>query len=158
MMFFTIMFTMMIAAILYTDQALDYATNKAARQIMIGTIQKGGVSQSSFRTQYVCGYLPAVINCNNVIVNVQTLPEGVQPAGYYSLVQSNKNGIIIPALTNNGASFSTGIQASYEYVEVVYPITFLPAFMNKIFGNGTTYNGSPAYLVVSTAAFRNEQY
>ena len=158
MLLCTILFIMVVAVIVYINQALDYATNKAARQVMIGTIEKGGVSQSNFRTQYVCNNLPLTINCDNVIVNLQTLPEAAQPAGYYNLVQPNKVGLIIPPLSNNGAQFSTGLQASYEYLEVVYPITFIPAFMNKILGNNATYNGSPAYLAISTAAFRNEQY
>ena len=154
----TIVFVMMLGILLYMNQALDFATSKAARQIMTGYVQKNGTSQSDFRTQLLCPYLPAVMICSDVIVNAQTLTEAAQPGGYYGLVNSTQTGMIIPSLSNSGAQFNVGIQASYVYLQVIYPITFLPKFMSRILANGSTYNGSPAYLAVSTAAFRNEQY
>ena len=66
--------------------------------------------------------------------------------------------MLIPTLSNGSAKFDVGIQASYVYLQVIYPITFLPRFLAGVLGNGATYNGSPAYLAVSTAAFKNEQY
>ena len=158
MLIITILFTMLAGLVLYMTQALDYATSKAARQIMTGAVQKAGVNQSDFRTQIVCSYLPTVMNCDDVIVNVQTLLEAAQPGGYYSFVQSNQQGLIIPTLSNASAKYDVGVQFSYEYVQIVYPITFLPRFIASILSQGATYNNVPAYIAVSTAAFRNEQY
>jgi hypothetical protein len=41
---------------------------------------------------------------------------------------------------------------------VIYPITFMPAAFASILDSSATFNGAPAYLTVSTAAFRNELY
>ena len=158
MLIVTILFTMLAGLILYMNQTLDYATSKAARQIMTGAVQKAGINQSDFRTQIVCSYLPTVMNCDDVIVNVQTLVEAAQPGGYYSFVQRNQQGLIIPPLSNGGAKYDVGVQSSYEYVQVIYPITFLPGLIASLLSRGATYNGVPAYIAVSTAAFRNEQY
>jgi len=157
MLICTILFIMMVGLILYMNQALDYATSKAARQVMTGSVQKNGTNQSDFRTQLLCPYLPTAMSCNNVIVNVQTLAEAAQPGGYYSFVRSDQRGLTIPTLANSGAQYNTGVQQSYVYIQVIYPITFLPGFLANMLG-GATYNGSPAYLAISTAAFRNEQY
>ncbi|MCX8252479.1 MAG: pilus assembly protein [Beijerinckiaceae bacterium] len=152
----TILFIMLVAVVLYFNQALDYATSKASRQIMVGAVQKSNVSQASFQS-LVCSFLPRAFNCSNVIVNVQTATEAAQPGGYYSYVTANQSGLIIPALSNSSAQFSPGTAGSYEYVQVIYPITFIPSLISQFLG-GATYQGSAAYLVVSTVAFRNEQY
>ena len=156
MLISAILFIMIVGVILYINQALDYATNKAARQIMVGNVQTSGMTQASFQ-QLVCSYLPATINCANVIVNVQTATEAAQPGGYYAYVTANQSGLVIPSLSNSSSQFSPGTAGSYEYVQVIYPITFIPGLFASILG-GATYQGSPAYLVVSTAAFRNEQF
>lgn len=153
----TIIFIMTIGLLLYTGQALDRATAVAARQIMTGSVQKQVLSQSAFLTSVVCPALPAVFTCSNVIVNVQTLQEAAQPNGYYTFANSNQTGLIIPTLSNTAAQFNPGTQGSYVYVQIIYPMTMLPSFMAGLFGSAT-YNGAPAYLNVSTAAFRNEQY
>ena len=153
----TIMFIMVVALILYEGEALDFATSKAARQIMTGQVQQNAVGQSGFRTAVLCPYLPAAMNCGNVIINVQTITEARQPGGYYTLVNASATALNMPALVVDSGSYSVGVQNSYEYVQVVYPVTFLPGFVVKMLG-GATYNGSPAFLLVSTAAFKNEQY
>ena len=93
-----------------------------------------------------------------MIVNIQTATEAAQPGGYYAYVTSNQSGLIIPTLSNASTQYSLGAQGSYEYLQVIYPITFMPTIFATMFGGGATYNGSPAFLAISTAAFRNEQY
>lgn len=158
MLIFSILFAMTVGLIVYFNQALDYATSKAARQIMIGAVQKNGTSQSDFRKKVVCPYLPATFNCDNVIVNVQTATRAAQPSGYYAFVKPDLSGLIIPTLSVDSAQYSVGVQGSYEYLQIVYPITFIPSAFASILGGSASFNGSPAYLVVSTAAFRNEQF
>ena len=162
MLIFLILFLMTAGFILYLNQALDYAASKAARQVMIGAVQKGNLSQSSFITTDLCPYLPAALSCANVIVNLQTATEAAQPAGYYTYLNnpssSNPSGLIIPTLSNASTQFLPGSQGSYEYLQVIYPITYFPSVFASMFSNGATYNGAPAYLAVSTAVFKNEQY
>ena len=157
MLLMTILFVLSAGLMLYLNQAMDYAAYKASRQIMVGNAQKAAATQSTFAATYVCPYLPAALSCSNLTVNVYTITEASQPAGYYTLVNSNQTSLVIPSLTGT-TNFSLGTQGSYEYVQLVYPITFLPAAFVALFGNSITYNGSQAALIVSTAAFRNEQY
>ena len=154
----SILFVMTVGLYLYLNQALDYATSKAARQIMIGAAQTAAVPQGAFAATYVCPYLPAAIPCANVLVNIQSATEAAQPGGYYVFVNSNQSGLIVPTLSTTAMNYSLGAQGSYEYLQVLFPLTFLPGFATNILSHGVTYNGSPAILIVSTAAFRNEQY
>ena len=154
---FTILFIMIVSLILYFQQALDRATTKAARQVMIGSVQKNSVSQANFQTQILCPYLPAAFNCGNVIVNLQTATEAAKPGGYYAFVNSGATSLVIPPLTNNASQYAPGLQQSYEYLQVIYPITFIPGAFASMLGQAT-FNGATAYLIVSTAAFKNEQY
>ncbi len=158
MLILSILFIMAIGVYLYFSQALDYATSKAARQIMIGAAQTAAVPQSTFASTYLCPYLPVALSCANVFVNVQTATEAAGPGGYYVYVTSSQSGLIIPPLSSSSMQYSLGAQGSYEYLQVLYPITFLPSFVTNLMSNGVVYNGAPAVLLVSTAAFRNEQY
>lgn len=158
MLIITIVFIMFAALIVYFNQALDFATQKAARQIMTGYVQTNSIGNTQFRTAVLCPLLPAALSCNNVIINVQTVTEASKPNGYYALVNGSATGLITPQLVVDQNSYSVGVQQSYEYIQVVYPLTFLPGFLANLMGTGTTYNGSAAFLIVSTAVFKNEQY
>ena len=154
----TVVFVMMIGLILFLNQALDHAADLAARQIMIGAVQKANMGQGAFRTAVVCPALPASINCDDVVVSVQTVARTGPSPGYYGFVKSDWSGLVVPALSNAGAQFDPGTQGAYVYLQIVYPVTILPGFMASLLGAGQTYKGAPAYLAMSTAAFRNEQY
>ena len=159
----TIVFVSFGGLLLYMSQALDRATTVAARQIMTGVVQGKAIgSASAFATSFVCPALPAAFTCSNVIVNVQKVNASdsayySSQSWYYTLVNSTQTSLI-PTLSNSATQFNPGVQTDYVYLQVIYPITFLPSFMTKLLSGGATYNGSPAYLAVSTAAFRNEQY
>jgi Flp pilus assembly protein TadG len=147
-----------VAFVLFLRFELDYATSKAARLIMNGTVQKTGYSADSFRTELLCTNLSVGIDCDKVIVNVKTATKSINPGGYYAFVTSDVSGLVIPALDGGSSSFDPGVQGSYIYVQVIYPITFLPNLILDFLSNGQVYKGDPAYLAISTAAFRNEQY
>ncbi|WP_342162350.1 TadE/TadG family type IV pilus assembly protein [Methylobacterium sp. SD21] len=153
----TTLFVMLVGAILYITQAIDYATNAAARDILTGAAQVSSVTASSF-TQSLCGRLPPGIKCANLVVNLYKIPQAVQPAGYYSYVKADMSGLKIPALTPGTGTFDLGTQGDFQYLQVIYPITFLPSGFASILSGGATFNGQAAYLAIATAAFRNEQY
>lgn len=153
-----IIFIMFIALTEFFNVQLDYAVQKSARQVMIGSVQTKAITKSQFRTNYVCATLPVVMSCNDVIVNLQTVTESTQPKGYYQFVNANTTAINVPQLSNASTTFSPGAQNDYEYLQVIYPVTYLPRFMNNIISGGAVYNGSPAFLLISTIAFRNESY
>ena len=150
----SIIFVMMVGLIIYLNLELDNATSRAARQVMVGKVQTQNVSQSDFRTKYVCAYLPSTMSCANIIVNLQTVTQAGSPSGYYAYVNSTTTALTLPTASS---AFSTGSQGSFEYLQVSYPVTFLPSFLANLLSNGT-FNGAPALLITSTAAFKNEQF
>src|ERR1700760_3797146 len=57
---------------------ISYATQKAARQILLGNVASGTnssgvVSLSAFINSYLCPNLPPFMACANVVANVQTM-------------------------------------------------------------------------------------
>lgn len=154
----TILFVMYVGMIEYLNQALDNATMRAARQIMTGYVQKNSVSQTNFRTQVLCPYLPKALSCNNVIIRIQTVSQGSKPNGYYNFVNSDATALNMPVLNVDSNPYSPGVQQAYVYMQVVYPLTSIPSFLTSLLGQNTNYNGKQSYLLESTAVFKNEQY
>lgn len=154
----TILFVLCVGVILVMDQDLDAATDAAARQIMIGNAQKTGLSIDSLRSTYICPKLRIKLSCENIVINVQTLQKGAKPSGFYRFVTADNKGLTVPNLTMANGKYDLGTQGSYVYVQVVYPVTFLPKIIANLIARDVTYNGKAAYLITSTAAFANEQY
>lgn len=153
----TMLLVMVIGAILYIAQAVDYATTAAARDILTGSAQTSSVTLGAF-TQSLCSRLPPGIKCSNLIVNLYKVTQSSGSGGYYAYVKADSSGLKIPALTPGTGTFDLGGQGDYQYLQVIYPITFLPAGFASMLSGGATFNGQAAYLATATAAFRNEQY
>ena len=143
--------------IAYFRLSLDFATHKAARQVMIGAAAKTSMTQSQLITSQICPYLPYGMDCTKIILNLYSVGEASAPAGYYQFVNSSATILNIPVLNNAQSNYNVGGDNTYEYLQVIYPFTEMPSGVAKVLG-GSTYNGSPAFLIVSTAAFKNEQY
>ena len=153
----SLLFIMTVATILFINQALDYATTRAARQILTGAAQANALDQASFKAS-LCGNLPATLKCSNLIVNLYVVPPGSSSSGYYTYVKSDLSGLAIPPLTPGSGQYTLGTRGQFQYLLVIYPINFLPSAFASMLGGGATFNGAPAYLTVSTAAFRNELF
>jgi Flp pilus assembly protein TadG len=154
-----LLFTMVVAQLLYFNQQLDFATEQASRQTIVGRAQSQSppVSLASFTTA-LCEYLPTAMSCDDVIVNLYVVNKAAQPGGYYAYANSDMSGLKLPTLTAGGGQFNLGTSGDYQYLQVIYPVTFVPALLTDWLSSGTTYKGKAAYLIVSTAAFRNEQF
>lgn len=157
MFIMTMMLVMVIGAIFYIGEAVDYATTAAARDIFTGTAQANSTTLGTF-TQSVCNRLPAGITCGNLVINLYVVPQAAQPSGYYSYVKSDLSGLTIPALAPGSGQFTLGTRGQYQYLQVIYPITFLPSGLASVLSSGATFNGKPAYLAIATTAFRNELF
>lgn len=153
----TSLFVMLAGAILYISEAIDYATNASIRDIMTGSAQANSVTQSSF-AQSLCNRLPPGLQCSNLVINLYVVTPASQPGGYYGYIKSDISGLVIPALTPGSGEFTLGTQGAYQYLQVIYPVTFLPSGFASMLSGGATFNGKPAYLAIGTAAFRNENY
>ncbi|MCJ2123639.1 TadE/TadG family type IV pilus assembly protein [Methylobacterium sp. J-077] len=152
-----VLFIMTVATILFINQALDYATSRAARQILTGAAQASALDQAGFRTS-LCQNLPASLKCSNLVINLYVVPTGTSPSSYYNYVKSDLSGLVIPPLTPSSGQYTLGTRGQFQYLQVIYPITFLPSVFASMLGSGATFNGAPAYLTISTAAFRNELF
>ncbi|MCF4126854.1 TadE/TadG family type IV pilus assembly protein [Methylobacterium sp. SyP6R] len=154
MFIMALLFTMGVAQTLYYNQKLDFAVEKAARDIIVGNSQKSNPPPTlAAFTQTLCAILPSSISCDDLIVNLY-----VVNGSYYSYVNSDQSGLSIPNLTPGSGQFTLGTQGQYQYLQVIYPVTFLPSFVTNLIASQATYKGQPAYLMISTAAFRVEQY
>ncbi|TNC15265.1 pilus assembly protein [Methylobacterium terricola] len=152
----TLLFTMVVAEIMYFNQKLDYAIEQASRQVIVGNAQKMNPQPTlATFTQALCALLPPAVSCGDLIVNLYVVDPG---SGYYGYVKSDQSGLKLPALTPGNGQFTLGTQGQYQYLQVIYPITFLPSALTSWLDASVTYKDKPAYLLISTAAFRVEQY
>ena len=162
-----ILFLMSIGYIFIMNQALDAATQKAARLVRTGFVQGvaplgGGagvvLTQTQFRTQVVCPLLPSLFNCNNVIVNMMPVNYGTNhPNEYYAFAASDLSGLTIPPLDNTQTQFCPGQAQGYVYLQILYPVNL---FMSMLATSAvaTTYKGGKYYLIMATATFLNEPF
>jgi len=74
------------ALFVYYSGMLNHATESAARQILVGSVQNGSLTQTQFINNLLCPLLPAAMSCGNVIVNLQKVSEAGYPGGFYAFV------------------------------------------------------------------------
>lgn len=155
----SLIFVMGAALVVFINQTIDNATIRASRKILTGGLQSQSTAATpeSFKKS-LCGYLPTTISCDDIIVNLYVVPRAMQPSGYYAYVAPDMSGVTVANLSTGTGQFNLGGRGDYQYLQVVYPITFLPQQVSSWLSGGATYKGKPAYLAVSAAAFRNEQY
>ena len=79
----------------------------------------------------------------------------MSPNGFYTLLNSTQTGLIRPTLDNSKTSYCPGNSQSYVFVQILYPMPVFSPFWRAF---ATTVNGSPSYILQSTAAFRNEPF
>jgi Flp pilus assembly protein TadG len=157
--FFALLFAIIETAIMFfASQVLETMTQDAARTILTGQAQSGGVaackvagqpapcSQSTFTT-YVCNQIPALFTCvNNLYVDVESYPSFSSVVINSQIDSSNK-------FVNN-MQYSPGGPGDIVVVRVFYQ---WPLFVTGLGYNISNLAGSKR-LLVATAAFRNEPY
>lgn len=148
--------TMQAGMYFYTSSELNNATAKAMRQVMTGTITQQGLTATQFRTNILCPYLPSVMPCSSVVVNMRSVAEDVYPNGFYKFVNSAQTALIMPTMDNNKTSFCSGGSGTVIYAQVYYA---MPVFSMawKMFG-ASSFAGSTVHLVPAAAVFRNEPF
>jgi Flp pilus assembly protein TadG len=165
-------FLLLIAAILeysygnFAQSRLDGVVQQAARQIMTGYVQNQSasgqaLSAAQFRAQIICPKLPAIMNCNDFYVDVQTFDapaSGVAPATtpFRNFVNAASNGVTPAALDNSKNAYCVGGPKKYVVLRAAYPVPILTT--GVLFPNSTTYNGRKSRVLTSTATFKNEPF
>ena len=140
----------------YTSAGVERATSKAVRQILTGAVNSAGYTAVQFRANVLCPAISATnLSCSNVITNIQTVSEAVSPGGFYTLLNSSQTALTRPPLDNSQTIYCAGTSQSYVFVQILYA---MPVFSPIWRAFATTFNGSPSFVVQSSAAFRNEPF
>jgi Flp pilus assembly protein TadG len=177
-----------LGTMIFAQFALQNAVVEAARQIRVGAAQSiayatqakwsggaggsggGGAygsSQEWFHDQVCCG-VSALMNCNNLFVNVSSNASGFSTTGF----ASTQGGTGMYANVTN--AYSPGNSCDVVLVRATYawPIWFpgLAQLLNLQVGSRTnnsgnylvnmsgTTNGDPLHFLSGTSAFRNEPF
>jgi Flp pilus assembly protein TadG len=147
--FFMFMFGILEGGIMFFGRAaLMNSVQDAARLIRTGQAQNGSMSQADFKTQ-VCNGISALLNCNDLTVDVQNYPSGFSAGGLGSPTDSSGE------LTAGQNNYNVGGPCDVVVVRAFYRYTIkTPVIASFLAGKaGTDFN----YLTAA-AAFRNEPY
>ncbi len=135
--------TLEIALMFFTSTVIEGATKEAARQIRTGQIQTEADPLVAFQAE-LCDALVNVIDCSDVIFNVQTFAS----FGEVSMpIELDEDGEII----NTG--FTPGGSSEITVVRAMYRWNFITPLISELIPAGLGGN-----LIVSTVAFQNEPY
>ncbi len=144
--FFALLFAIIETAIVFfADQVLETITQNSARMILTGQAQTASYTQAQFKT-YVCGQIPALFNCNNVYVDVESYPAFTNVT-INSQIDGSGNFI-------NNMQYSPGGPGDIVVVRLFYQWQL---YVTGLGYNISNLSGSKR-LLTATAAFRNEPY
>ena len=76
---------------------------------------------------------------------------------YYTYVNSNQSGLILPALDNTQTSYCPGNPKGYVYLQILYPVSLFLSLLSSS-SVATTYQGQQVYVIMSTATFLDEPF
>jgi Flp pilus assembly protein TadG len=133
--------------IIYVSQsALELATEKSARLVLTGTVQGQAQTQSQFLAT-VCGKLPAMLKCANLMVDAQV---------YTSFSGANTT---TPTITydshgnvTNTWNYNIGGAGDIVVLRVIY---LMPVIGGPLFALA---NSNGARVLMATSVFKNEPY
>lgn len=147
------LFALLIAIIqtsltFFAQQALETAAEKSVRQLMTGSAQKAGMTQSQFKTA-ACTNLPAFMPCANLMVDVQvaTSFSGVNNAPPTITYDTNGK-------PNNSMAYQPGGPGEISIVKLMYIWDVQQGPLG--FDLSTLSNGKR--LLVATSVFKTEPY
>ena len=148
--------TFQTAVVLFAAQALETATETAARQIMTGQAQSSNLTLSQFRN-LICppssggtqagNALPALIDCSKLIIDVRV-------ANNFSSADTSKTVFTTPSQ----AQFTPGGPSTINVVRVFYQ---LPSYLSILGGGSNIFGvsgGATTNVIMATAVFQTEPY
>lgn len=140
-----LMAILQVAAALYTQEALDYATQSSARQVQIGAVSTK-MSSANFQTTVFCPRFPSFLSCTGLVFDLR-------PVADYFADPAVTLGIPPNQAAGTGFGFCPGSPGQMMFLRVIYQA---PAFA-RIWWTGSVNATSPASRnIQSTAAFAVE--
>jgi Flp pilus assembly protein TadG len=144
--FFGLLFAIIeTGMVFFAGQVLETVTQNSARMIMTGQAQTASYTQAQFAT-YVCTQVPALFNCNNIYIDVESYP-AFASVTINSQIDASQNFI-------NNMQYNPGGPGDIVVVRLFYQ---WPLFVTSLGYNISNLSGSKR-LLTATAAFRNEPY
>jgi len=165
--FFMLLFAILETGIMFlADQVLETVTQESARMILTGQSQTGqltasevsacnnpqagALTQAEFKS-CVCGEVPALLNCNNINVDVRSYSSfPALEADLPNSCEIDSNGNLV---TNN-VQYNTGGPGDIVMVRLFYE---WPQFVTRLGFNASDLADGKR-LLCATAAFKNEPY
>jgi Flp pilus assembly protein TadG len=146
--FFALLFAILETALMFfAGQVLETITEQSARQIQTGQAQLANYPDAAhFRSGVVCPLIPAIFNCNNIYINVQS---NAAASGVNFINPINSGNFV-----TSGLAYSPGGSCDVVVVQLFYQWQL---FVTGLGYNISNLNGNQ-YLLSATAAFRNEPY
>jgi Flp pilus assembly protein TadG len=143
--FLALLFAILETGILFfAGQYLETITQEAARTILTGQAQAGGLTQAQFRS-YVCSQVVALFSCDNIYVDVES---------YSSFQTVTINSQISDGVFVGDMQYNPGGPGDVVVVRLFYQ---WPQIVTGLGYNVTNLNNNYR-LLSATAAFRNEPY
>jgi Flp pilus assembly protein TadG len=146
---FLLLASLQLGIIFFAGQCLQSVAIGAGRELMTGTVQDAGDSQSQFIQNAVCPNAPVLFTCGAIMVDVES-------ASSYSNVSTTP---LTPTYDSNGNvtnkwSYSPGAAGDIVIVRLMYnwPVVAAPLLP----GLANQPNGDR--LLVATSVFKNEPY
>lgn len=144
--FFALLFAIIeVAIVFFADQVLETIAENSARMVMTGQAQNAAYTQAQFKT-YVCGQIPALFNCNNVYVDVESYPAFANVT-LNSHIDGSGNFVNNMQYSPGGAGNIVVVRLFYQWQLYVTGFGF----------NISNLNGNMK-LLTATVAFQNEPY
>jgi Flp pilus assembly protein TadG len=145
---FLLLATLQLGIIFFAQQCLQSAATASARQLMTGSVQQQGLSQTQFQNA-VCNNAPVLFTCGAIMVDVQST----------STYSSVSTGSLVPTYDSTGNvtnswSYSPGGAGDIVIMRVMYnwPVIAAPLLP----GLANQPNGDR--LLVATSVFKNEPF
>lgn len=146
-LFFAVLFAIVEVSLVYfAGQVLETGTQDSGRQIFTHQAQDSNVKGSDFRSN-LCGRVSFLMNCNLLVVDVESYPPGTVITPY---IPFNGQGIFDPSKAQY--SPPAGGSSNVVLVRVFYK---WPLFFTR-FGFNLSNLGQGTRLLSATAAFRVE--
>jgi Flp pilus assembly protein TadG len=145
--FLALLFAVMESALMFfADQTLETAVAESSRLILTGQAQNQSFNLANFQTA-VCQNLSSMFTCNNVLIDVETAQ---------SFCSANTSLPIQNGQIQNNFSFTPGNPGDIVVVRLMYQ---WPVYVSLLgLSNALSNMSGSNYLMMATAAFRNEPY
>jgi hypothetical protein len=155
-LFFALLFAIIESAVMFVaQQVLETITQNSARMIMTGQAQNAGYTQAQFKT-YVCGQIPALLNCNSIYVDVESFPQ-FSSISFPASIDGSGNFVNNMQYNPGGSSNCPTASVCQNSIVVVRLFYAWQLFVTGLGYNISNMAGNQR-LLIATAAFRNEPY